>query len=80
MTRRKQSRRAFLGVSAVTGLGAVSLGVSSSSSWAARFVVRARIAEVFQDVAPAPHKPNPGGWSDNAVTLATDTRFLSEEP
>jgi len=67
MIRRMLSRRAFLGASAVTGLGAVSLGLSSS--WAARFL-RARIAEVFRDVAPSPHKPNPGAWSDSAVTLA----------
>jgi len=69
MASRKLSRRALLGASAATGLGAASLGVSSSSSWAARFL-RARAAEVFQEVPPAPHKPDPGAWPDNAVTLA----------
>jgi L-ascorbate metabolism protein UlaG (beta-lactamase superfamily) len=61
------SRRAFLATSAITGLGAVSLGVSSS--WPARFI-RARIAEISQDVSPAPHTPDPASWPDNAVTLA----------
>jgi L-ascorbate metabolism protein UlaG (beta-lactamase superfamily) len=65
--RRFPSRRAFLATSALTGLGAVSVGVSSS--WPARFV-RGRIAEISQDVLPAPHRPNPRTWSDNAVTLA----------
>lgn len=69
MTSRKLGRRALLGACAVTGLGAASFGVSSSSSWAARFL-RARAGEVFQEVAPAPHKPDPGAWPDNAVTLA----------
>jgi L-ascorbate metabolism protein UlaG (beta-lactamase superfamily) len=65
--RRRPSRRAFLATSALTGLGAVSLGVSSS--WPARFI-RGRIAEISQEVLPAPHHPNPRTWSDNAVTLA----------
>ena len=67
MTRRILSRRALLAATAVTGLGTVSLSVSSS--WAARFI-RARIEEVFREVAPSPHTPNPGAWSDNAITLA----------
>jgi L-ascorbate metabolism protein UlaG (beta-lactamase superfamily) len=56
-----------LATSALTGLGAVSLGVSSS--WPARFI-RGRIAEISQEVLPAPHHPDPRTWSDNAVTLA----------
>jgi L-ascorbate metabolism protein UlaG (beta-lactamase superfamily) len=70
MPRRMPSRRTFLAASAMTGLGG--LGAASlvaSPSWTARFV-RARVGEVFQDVAPAPHKPDPGAWPDNAVTLA----------
>ncbi|RPH63111.1 MAG: hypothetical protein EHM89_04535, partial [Acidobacteria bacterium] len=67
--RRFPSRRAFLATSALTGLGAVSAGVSSSSSWPARFI-RGRIAEISQDVLPAPHHPDPRTWSDNAITLA----------
>jgi len=62
-----RSRRAFLATMAVTGLGGVSLAVSSS--WTARFL-RARLAEVGQEVPPAPYTPDPASWSDNAVTLA----------
>ena len=40
-----------------------------SSSWPARFI-RGRIAEISQDVLPAPHHPDPRTWSDNGVTLA----------
>ena len=65
--RRFPSRRAFLATSALTGLGAVSVGVSPS--WSARFI-RGRMAEISQDVLPAPHHPDPRTWSDNTVTLA----------
>jgi L-ascorbate metabolism protein UlaG (beta-lactamase superfamily) len=43
--------------------------MSTSSSWAARFV-RERIAEAGRDVPSAPHRPDPARWSDNAVTMA----------
>jgi L-ascorbate metabolism protein UlaG (beta-lactamase superfamily) len=66
-SRRFPSRRTFLATSALTGLGAVSVGVSSS--WPARFI-RGRIAEISQDVLAAPHRPDPGSWADNGVTLA----------
>jgi len=65
--RRSPGRRAFLAASAATGLGGVSLAVSSS--WPARFL-RARLAEVGQEIPPAPYKPAPGSWSDQGVTLA----------
>jgi L-ascorbate metabolism protein UlaG (beta-lactamase superfamily) len=60
------SRRAFLTTTTV-GLGAAWLPVSSS--WPARFV-RGRVAEIGRVVQPAPHRPNPGDWPDNAITLA----------
>jgi len=66
-------RRTFLATTAAAGLGGAlltySTSSSSSSSWAARFV-RGRLAEIGRDVPPAPHKPDPDAWSDNAVTLA----------
>ncbi len=40
-----------------------------SSSWAARFL-RERLAELGRDVPPAPRRPAPATWDDNAVTLA----------
>lgn len=40
-----------------------------SSSWSARFI-RERLAEWGRDLPPAPHRPVPGNWSDNALTMA----------
>lgn len=40
-----------------------------SSSWGARFI-RERLAEWGRDVPPAPHRPTPGTWSENALTMA----------
>ncbi len=57
-----------MATSAVAGVGGAAwLGVSSS--WGARFL-RQRFEEVGRDIPPAPHKPTPAAWSDNAVTLA----------
>jgi L-ascorbate metabolism protein UlaG (beta-lactamase superfamily) len=62
------NRRAFMATSAVAGVGGAAwLGVSSS--WGARFL-RQRFDEIGRDIPPAPHKPTPATWSDNAVTLA----------
>jgi L-ascorbate metabolism protein UlaG (beta-lactamase superfamily) len=47
--------------------GAAWVGVSSS--WGARFL-RQRFEEIGRDIPPAPNKPNPSSWSDNAMTLA----------
>ena len=68
--RRLPSRRAFLATGAATGLGTLgAVSLSVSDSWTARFL-RGRLAEISQDVRPAPHKPLPAGWADNAITLA----------
>jgi L-ascorbate metabolism protein UlaG (beta-lactamase superfamily) len=57
-----------MATSAVAGVGGAAwLGVSSS--WGARFL-RQRFEEIGRDIPPAPHKPTPATWSDNAVTLA----------
>jgi L-ascorbate metabolism protein UlaG (beta-lactamase superfamily) len=45
------------------------VSLAYSSSWPARFV-RGRIAEIGREVPPAPHKPDPSGWTDNGITLA----------
>jgi L-ascorbate metabolism protein UlaG (beta-lactamase superfamily) len=62
------NRRTFVttGVAAGVGTGA---WLGTSSSWAARFL-RERVGEVGRSVPDAPHKPDPAGWSDNAITLA----------
>lgn len=52
------SRRGFLAAGATAGIGGAAW-LSVSSSWGARFII-----------PPAPHKPAPATWSDNAVTLA----------
>ena len=62
------TRRKFMITGAAAGIGGAAwLGVSSS--WGARFV-RQRFEEIGRDITPAPHKPTPNAWSDNAVTLA----------
>jgi L-ascorbate metabolism protein UlaG (beta-lactamase superfamily) len=65
--RKLLNRRTFLAGTAVAGLGGV--WTASSSSWTARFL-RERVAEFARDIPPAPHKPEPSEWSDNAITLA----------
>lgn len=61
------TRRAVLAGGALAGMGAAWTAVSSS--WSARFL-RDRMAEWGRHVPPAPHKPSPDTWSDNAITLA----------
>ena len=62
------NRRTFMATGAIAGLGGAAwLGVSSS--WGARFL-RQRFDEIGRDIPPAPNKPHPSSWSDNAVTLA----------
>ncbi|HET9475727.1 MAG TPA: MBL fold metallo-hydrolase [Steroidobacteraceae bacterium] len=62
------TRRRFLATGAIAAAGGgVVLG--TSSLWPARFL-RERIREIGRDIPPAPHKPTPEAWSDNAVTLA----------
>lgn len=62
------NRRAFVVTSAAAGVGATAW-LGTSSSWSARFL-RERFAEWGKDVPPAPHKPTPASWADNAVTLS----------
>lgn len=62
------NRRAFVATTAAAGVGA-GAWVSMSSTWSARFL-RERFAEWGKDVPPAPHKPAPASWADNAVTMA----------
>jgi L-ascorbate metabolism protein UlaG (beta-lactamase superfamily) len=61
------NRRTILATGALAGAG--TLWTSLSSSWTARFL-RGRMAEWGQEVPPAPHRPTPGSWDDNAITLA----------
>jgi L-ascorbate metabolism protein UlaG (beta-lactamase superfamily) len=61
------NRRTFLAGAAAAAAGGAWVGVSSS--WAARFL-RERCRELARGVQPAPHKPAPGTWNDNAITLA----------
>ncbi len=60
-------RRTLLGTGVLAGAGAA--WTSMSSSWSARFL-RERVAEWGRDVPPAPRKPVPAEWDDNAITVA----------
>jgi L-ascorbate metabolism protein UlaG (beta-lactamase superfamily) len=62
------NRRAFITTGAAAGIGGAAW-LGSSSAWGARFL-RQRFDEIGRDIPPAPHKPAPASWSDNAVTLA----------
>ena len=62
------SRRALLSTSLLAGAGATAW-LGTSSSWTARFV-RERVGEWGREIREPRHKPNPAGWSDNAITLA----------
>jgi len=68
----QRSRRKFLGYLGAGG-GAV---VGGTACWAAvakqraARLIRRLVADARRQVAPAPVKPNPTGWSDNAITLA----------
>jgi L-ascorbate metabolism protein UlaG (beta-lactamase superfamily) len=61
-------RRTFVAAGVAAGLGGAAWA-GLSSSWSARFL-RQRVDELGRDLPPAPHKPSPATWSDNAVTLA----------
>jgi L-ascorbate metabolism protein UlaG (beta-lactamase superfamily) len=60
------SRRTVLTSVAMAGAG---VWTSLSSSWSARFV-RERLQEIGRDVPPAPYRPVPGDWDDDAITIA----------
>jgi len=59
-------RRYFIGTGALAGAGVWS---GMSQSWAARFI-RGRVEEFGREVPAAPHRPTPGRWNDNAITLS----------
>ena len=61
------TRRTMLATGALAGIGGVWTGMSSS--WTARFL-RERLAEIGREVPPAPYRPHPETWNDNAITLA----------
>jgi L-ascorbate metabolism protein UlaG (beta-lactamase superfamily) len=65
--RRLVSRRTLLGTGVLAGAGAA--WTSMSSAWSARFL-RDRLGEWGRDVPPAPYKPEPATWHDNAITMA----------
>lgn len=65
--RRFLNRRTFVATTAAAGVAG--MWVATSSSWTARFF-RERFKEIGRSVPPAPHKPDPAGWSDNAITIA----------
>ncbi|MEW6306829.1 MAG: MBL fold metallo-hydrolase [Verrucomicrobiota bacterium] len=65
--RRFFNRRTFLAGTVLAGAGGAWL--ATSSSWTARFL-RERLAEVRRDIPPAPQKPEPSKWADNAITFA----------
>ena len=60
-------RRTVLTTGTLAGVGALWTGFSSS--WTARFL-RDRLAEWGRDLPPAPHRPRPDTWDDNAITMA----------
>src|SRR6185503_2860595 len=64
MKRRLWNRRTFVATSVAGGVGLTTIG-----PWGFNFLMD-RVEEIGRDVPPAPHKPTPSGWSDNAVTLA----------
>ena len=67
LKKRLFNRRTFVGAS-VFG-GAAGAWLATSASFTARFF-RDRIAEIGRTVPPAPHKPDPSTWSDNAITAS----------
>jgi L-ascorbate metabolism protein UlaG (beta-lactamase superfamily) len=62
------TRRRFVATGAAAGVGTTAW-LAMSSSWSARFL-RERFREWGRDVLSAPHKPAPGTWSDNGITIA----------
>jgi L-ascorbate metabolism protein UlaG (beta-lactamase superfamily) len=67
MMMKPYSRRSVLATGALASAGAA--WTALSSSWSARFL-RDRMAEWGKDVPPAPFRPTPAQWGDNAITLA----------
>jgi L-ascorbate metabolism protein UlaG (beta-lactamase superfamily) len=65
--RRFLNRRTFLAGALLSS--ATGAWVATSSSWTARFF-RERFKEIGRAIPPAPHKPDPAQWADNAITLA----------
>jgi L-ascorbate metabolism protein UlaG (beta-lactamase superfamily) len=68
MPSRLFTRRRFVAAGAVAGVGTTAW-VATSSSWSARFL-RERVREWGRPLPPAPHRPTPASWDDNAVTVA----------
>jgi L-ascorbate metabolism protein UlaG (beta-lactamase superfamily) len=68
MPARALDRRAFLAAGALGAAGA-GAWLSTSTAWGARFL-RERAREFGREVPKAPHTPDPGSWSDSAITLA----------
>jgi len=64
----KYNRRKFLGYSALLGATASGAWLGFSQNRAARWLRRI-IADSGRGVAPAPVKPDPAQWSENAVTI-----------
>jgi L-ascorbate metabolism protein UlaG (beta-lactamase superfamily) len=68
----QRNRRTFLKYMAAgtgTAAGGAALWLSTSKQRAARWA-RRLLADARRDTIPAPHKPEPAKWSDNAITLA----------
>lgn len=61
------NRRTFLIGSFFAGM--VTAWFAKSQSWTARFF-RERFKEIGRDIPPAPQKPAPADWPDNALTVA----------
>jgi L-ascorbate metabolism protein UlaG (beta-lactamase superfamily) len=61
------NRRTAIATGVLAGAGLAWTGLSSS--WSARFL-RDRMAEWGREVPPAPHRPTPASWDDNAITIA----------
>jgi L-ascorbate metabolism protein UlaG (beta-lactamase superfamily) len=64
----KHNRRKFLGYSALLGATASGAWLGFSQGRAARWLRRI-IADSGRGVLPAPVRPEPGKWSDNAVSI-----------
>lgn len=64
----KYNRRKFLGYSALLGTTAGGAWLGWSQSRAARWLRRIAV-DTGRRIAPAPVKPEPAKWSDNAITI-----------
>src|SRR4051812_46404386 len=67
----KRTRRRFLRVIAAMSatLGTATYWATTSRRRSARWL-REMIADARRPIAPAPAKPNPAAWSDNAITIS----------